>query len=411
MSSKDYVKEILDRLMKKYQNRTARMEGGGTTRRIIVKPSELYRSYVENNADISVKQAIHEAAETLSDMGMITVDHLKFSTDIERIYLCLEKAEDIYQYLEDRYGDVPQRRILQQAAALLDKYEAGYAGTDEDGLIGTYCRTIRAQLEKPSYLPEPKLIEANLKMLKFMEENQEKLYVKEASMLVYGDSKWFEEHNYDEICGIARQALNMPREEDEQNDAVLAQYCILPTEQEIFIKGNWRLEWEDRVIETAGLKGGIAVLSNDIQRIKRIKTFSTRLITVENKTSYQRMQPEGAALMYLGGFAARYQISFLIKTFQDNPGLEFLHFGDIDVGGLLIHRHLCRASGIRFRLYHMGIRQLEDDRFKPCRKRLTENDRNRMKGLMKEEEYKEVLQYMDEHDVKLEQEIISYYER
>ena len=29
---------------------------------------------------------------------------------------------------------------------------------------------------------------------------------------------------------------------------------------------------------------------------------------------------------------------------------------------------------------------------------------------MEEEEYREVLAYMDEHDVKLEQEIISYYE-
>lgn len=411
MSSKDYIKEILDRLMKKYQNRAARPEGGGITRRIIVKPSELYRRYADNNADISVKQAIHEAAETLSDMGMVTVDHLKFSTDIERIYLCQEKAEAIYRYLEDTYGDIPQGRLRQQAAALLDEYETGYAGPDEGSLIGTYCRTIRTQLEKPSYLPEPRLIGANLKMLKFMEENREELYVKEASMLVYGDSKWFEEQNYDEICGIARQALNMPREEDEKNDAVLAQYCILPTEQEIFIKGNWRLEWEDRVIETAGLKGGIAVLSSDMQRIKRIKASSPRLMTVENKTSYQRMQPGEAALMYLGGFAARYQIFFLKKTFQDNPGLEFWHFGDIDVGGFLIHRHLCRASGIKFRLYHMGIAQLEDDRYKPCRKKLTENDRNRIKGLMEEEAYRDVLRYMDEHDVKLEQEIISYYER
>ena len=63
-----------------------------------------------------------------------------------------------------------------------------------------------------------------------------------------------------------------------------------------------------------------------------------------------------------------------------------------------------------FNLYRMGIRELEDPRFQPCRKKLTENDRIRMKGLMEEEEYREVLAYMDEHDVKLEQEIISYYE-
>ena len=106
----------------------------------------------------------------------------------------------------------------------------------------------------------------------------------------------------------------------------------------------------------------------------------------------------------------RYQVRFLEKVLQDNPELECLHFGDIDVGGFLIHRHLCHAVGARFNLYRMGIRELEDPRFKPCRKKLTENDRSRMKRLMEEEEYREVLAYMDEHDVKLEQEIISYYE-
>lgn len=409
MSNKDYIKEILDRLMKKYQNRAARPEGGLKNRRIILKPTEIYRNYADNNADISVKQEIHEAVESLTDMGMVTADHLKFSTDIEKIYLCAEKAEEIYQYLEETYGDVPRGRLRQQAEALLDACDCRETGAG--GLVRMYCLGIRSQLERPLYLPEPKLIEANLKMLKFMEENREDIYVKEASMLVYGDSKWFEEHNYEEICNIARLALNKPREEDEQNDAVLAQYHILPTEQEIFIKGNWRLEWEDHVIEAAGLKGGIAVLSNDIQHIKKIKITAPRLMTVENKTSYQRMQPGEAAFMYLGGFAARYQIFFLMKAFQDNPGLEFWHFGDIDVGGFLIHRHLCRASGIKFRMYHMGIAQLEDDRYKPCRKKLTENDRNRMKGLMEEKTYRDVLRYMEEHDVKLEQEIISYYER
>ena len=62
-------------------------------------------------------------------------------------------------------------------------------------------------------------------------------------------------------------------------------------------------------------------------------------------------------------------------------------------------------------MHCMGIRELEDPRFSSCRKKLTENDRSRMKELMEAEEYRDVLKYMDEHDVKLEQEIISYYER
>ena len=429
MNSKDYVREILDQLMKKYQNRAPRREGMKSQRRVMLKPAALYRHYADNNADISVKQEIHEAVDKLLDMGMVTADYLKFSTDIEKICLCEDKAEEIYRYLEEEYGDIPQGRLRQQAESLLEKYGQGgdssgisgctgensersdeTSGAEAGSLVAPYICNVRLMLEKPGYCPDPERIGANLKMLRFMEENREKLYVKEASMLVYGDSKWFEEHNYDEICSIARQALGMPQEEDERNDAVLARFGIYPTEQEIFIKGDWILEWKDHVIRTAGMKGGIAVLSGDIQDLVKIRVRSPSLMTVENKTSYQRMQPEGTALVYLGGFAVRYQVRFLEKVLQDNPELECLHFGDIDVGGFLIHRHLCRAVGARFNLYRMGIRELEDPRFQPCRKKLTENDRIRMKGLMEEEEYREVLAYMDEHDVKLEQETISYYE-
>ena len=347
MNSKDYVREILDQLMKKYQNRAPRREGTKSQRRVMLKPAALYRHYADNNADISVKQEIHEAVDKLLDLGMVTADYLKFSTDIEKICLCEDKAEEIYRYLEEEYGDIPQGRLRQQAESLLEKYGQGgdssgisgctgensersdeTSGAEAGSLVAPYICNVRLMLEKPGYCPDPERIGANLKMLRFMEKNREKLYVKEASMLVYGDSKWFEEHNYDEICSIARQALGMPQEEDERNDAVLARFGIYPTEQEIFIKGDWILEWKDHVIRTAGMKGGIAVLSGDIQDLVKIRVRSPRLMTVENKTSYQRMQPEGTALVYLGGFAVRYQVCFLEKVLQDNPELECLHFGD-----------------------------------------------------------------------------------
>ena len=279
MNSKDYVREILDQLMKKYQNRAPRREGMKSQRRVMLKPAALYRHYADNNADISVKQEIHEAVDKLLDLGMVTADYLKFSTDIEKICLCEDKAEEIYRYLEEEYGDIPQGRLRQQAESLLEKYGQGgdssgisgctgensersdeTSGAEAGSLVAPYICNVRLMLEKPGYCPDPERIGANLKMLRFMEENREKLYVKEASMLVYGDSKWFEEHNYDEICSIARQALGMPQEEDERNDALLARFGIYPTEQEIFIKGDWILEWKDHVIRTAGMKGGIAVL-------------------------------------------------------------------------------------------------------------------------------------------------------
>lgn len=82
-------------------------------------------------------------------------------------------------------------------------------------------------------------------------------------------------------------------------------------------------------------------------------------MTVENKTSYQRMRNQDTTFLHLGGFAGREQIEFLKKVIFHNPHIRYRHFGDIDVGGFLIHVHLCRETGRKFEIYKMGIEQLK----------------------------------------------------
>lgn len=401
MNHKDYKREVIERLLKKWNNRIRK--NISTNRRVILKPTEVYKKYADYNADITEKQNLHEAVKTLLDMEVIAVDYLKFSVDIEKIYLCEDKLDVIYEYLKEEYGIIPRSIIQKQIERLFQNYECG------GKLVQDYCSSVLLQLAEPGNQINPERVEKNLKMLAFIEKNEESLYIREASMLVYGDSKWFEENNCEEVCNAIRDSLDMPKEESERNDAVLAGYYITPMEQEIFIKGDWKIEWEDYVLETVRLKGGIAIASNDIQGIQKITVSSPQMMTIENKTSYQRMNDSDTAAMYLGGFANRHQILFLQKVILDNPDIRYYHFGDIDVGGFLIHRHLCRATGIDFKLYGMGLAQLLDKRFEIGLRQLTENDRSRMNLLLEEEKYRPIVEYMGENNVKLEQEIVSYY--
>ncbi|MCD7805932.1 MAG: DUF2220 domain-containing protein [Lachnospiraceae bacterium] len=393
----DFEKDILIRLLKKYDHRKS------TDRRVILRPAELYKDYSLNNADIEIKQAIYDAAQRLCRMGFVTVDMLKFSSDIQRICLQESRLEEIYEFLRAEYGLISKSRLRAQVKERLKKYGA------EEGLLRFYNDKIETEMEQAGWQADPEQIEANLKMLLFLEKNKEELYVREASMLVYGDSKYFEENNYDEICTILREARDMPRGEDEPNDEVLAFYHISLPDREICIRGAWRIEWEECSLETEKLKGGVALFSSDISDIRRITVSAPVIMTIENKTAYQRMDCSARALFYLGGFAGRAQIQFLKKVIHDNPQCRYCHFGDIDVGGFLIHRHLCRAVSRNFEMYCMGICELKDERFASCLKELTENDRIRMKTLCSEEAYRPVLEYMRENGVKLEQEIVSYY--
>lgn len=401
MRSKDYKKAILESLLKKYNKRCARNTNTG--RRILLKPSEIYKDYRENNAEISEKQSINESVSELLLRGFVTADYLKFSDDIEKIYLSEEKLDAIYEYLRAEYGVIPRSTIAKQVCEIVKTY----ACTGK--LARKYCDGILAQMEDPrcSFIPER--VEANLKMIDFLEKNNETLYVREASMFVYGDSKWFENNNYEEICTFLRTATGTLREEGEKNDAILSFFHVVPAEQEIFIAGGWKIEWEEYALDISRLPGGIAIASSDVQSIKRITVHTENVVTIENKTSYQRMKNSSFALMYLGGFANRHQIAFLKKVISDNPDVKYRHFGDIDIGGFLIHKHLCRETSKNFELYCMGIQQLSDRRFCNGLRELTDHDRNRMEALLEDASYREVLKYMKEHRVKLEQEIVSYY--
>ncbi len=401
MNENVYKKTILERLLGKYQIRYAK--NITVNRRIQLKPTEIYKEYTKNNAEIGEKQCVNEAIAELAQLGFITVSYLKFSDDIETIYLMEEKTEDIYAYLEKEYGVVPRSMIVKQVCERLKKY------SNSGSITKKYCEDILEQTENPKSMLIPEKIEENLKMIQFLEKNKENVYVREASMLVYGDSKWFEQNNYEEICSFLRMATGKVREESERNDAILTSFHVLPTEQEIFIKGAWKIEWDDYVLEISKLQGGIALASNDLPGIKHIYVNAQNVITVENKTSYQRMKNGETAMMYLGGFANRRQIEFLKKVISDNPHVIYQHFGDIDVGGFFIHRHLCRETSQFFELYCMDVKQLKDKRFAKCLKTLSDHDRERMDALMEDNLYKEVLGYMKENNIKLEQEIISYY--
>lgn len=401
MSSSDYSKEIIDRLIKKYNTRQAKNVVTG--RRIILKPTEIYRAYDKNNADANKKQEINKAILELTELGFVSAKHLKFSDEIEKIYLLDEKINLLYTYLNDRYGIIPQSVVSDRLCEIIKAYNY------EGDIVKKYCESILEKIEDPRCSLDPARIEATLKMIHFLEKNTESIYVREASMLVYGDSKSFESTNYEEVCAFLRTAVGMDIEESGRNDSVLNLFNVIPVEQEISLKGNWKLEWEDHTLETFSLQGGIAITARDFSSIKRIESRSKSIMTIENKTSYQRMKNNGFDIIYLGGFANYQQIEFLKRVISDNPESEYLHFGDIDIGGFLIHRHLCRETSTKFALYCMGIRQLRDDRFRHCLKELTENDIIRMETLMSDATYAETLNYMKEHNVKLEQEIISYY--
>ena len=399
--------EILQKLIKKHDVRTTKQLE--TNRRISLSPKEIYRNYHANNADMSRKTAINEAVCILESERLVSVNRLRYSDEIDKIYMSDESVECAKNFLQEVCGITPRSQVKENVYELLDKYE-----DDENigELVIKYCDMVKKQLDETASEIPFSQIEANLKMIDFLEKNQKaqrSIYVREASILAYGDSKWFQENNYEEVCNLMRTLLGISKSEFEPVDEVLEQFGIMTSEQEILLKGGWKIYWKDFSLDASRLHGGLAISSADIASVEHIDVSTENVLTVENKTSFQRMDDETFSYIYLGGYANRHQIAFLKKVIEDNPDLKYLHFGDIDAGGFLIHQNLCMATGKQFEMYRMGISELSNEGFAGALKPLTANDITRLNTLAEKAEYKKTIDYMLAHNCKLEQEIVSLY--
>ena len=163
------------------------------------------------------------------------------------------------------------------------------------------------------------------------------------------------------------------------------------------------------------MKKELKILSNTIinqkndELQKKIEILEKVLMTVENLTSFNRVQHNETFFVYLSGYHNTAKRNFIQLVKQQNELLEFYHFGDIDPDGLLILENLKFKTGIDFRPYCMGVEQLK--KYEKYCKPLVENDRIKAEGLIKSGKFVETVQYMLDNNKKLEQEIVSWNER
>lgn len=399
-----YEEKMLTALAEKY--RKSKKDNGTNVivRRTRITPSQLYKGYNRNDGDMTQIEAVNQAAMHCRQMGFLTFETEKFSNEIRNIDLVDEKIEELEAYLEQTYHYESKASKRQYVEELIAVYSGRSPAAELE------CRKLRQALEKNRIPPKYQQAKDLLKALVFIENNREELFLREASMLIYGDSKYLEEAMLHPVCKALREFLGRPCGEDELEDEILEEYHIRREKQKLCLKGDVMLQNGGKELELGNFADGVEFFSDELDGIEHICVRVPEFITVENYTSWLRFRKEGAVSFYLGGYAARFQRDFLRKVQEDNPHLVFRHFGDIDAGGLYIHEHLCRVTGIPFQMYRMSCAELQDARFRSCLQPLTNQDRIRLKSLEKQGTYRELAAYMLEKNVKLEQEIISYFE-
>lgn len=221
-----FEEKILTYLVENYRKSKKDSGKNKLNRRTQVKPSRFYKKYYSSEGSYESIQALNEAVERLADNGFITFEREQFGTQIQVIYFIDSQIERAEQYLSDAVGYVSKDDKLLEMKRLVQLYKgASFICTKE-------CEKIEELIKVRKPLPNCAEKEDILKALAFLENNTEWLYIREASMKIYGDSKYLEAHTLKSVCALL---------EDYYGNQINEEFMKTQSESEAVVPASFRV--------------------------------------------------------------------------------------------------------------------------------------------------------------------------
>ena len=391
-----FEKNLINKLLDKYEN--SKLSKGGTINNRKIKlttKDDILNSYngydsfkYANDNDLIIRK--------LEELGYIFA---YFENDsFKSLELNVEKIDELYEYIG---RDKPSEE-LSKVKEVLSNYKFNNFLDNFLDYIKTF---IEEKYDYPkSYFNDAKQLQLLLETFKNMFLLNSEMKKRDFSVKYLGDSKLFES-----IQGkIIKIIKNFDSNEYDNDDDVLAEYNIIKNSSYALVKNNLILSINKSIINLNDLGFELSLSDEMIDSLIINDCNVTKVITVENLTTFYSLDDKDAVIIYLAGFHNHTKQKLLLKIYDKFPEANYYHFSDIDAGGFLIYNNLKNKTQIPFIPYRMDINELVNN--KDSLKGLTENDRKRLVKMLTEKDFElfyKTINYMLENNVKLEQEILD----
>lgn len=402
-----YDKVIINKLLDSYESSLLYTGENERTINISVRFTKAFiPEYYDESSEVF--QLIEAQMRQLEDEGIISIiwkdnkkDHI-----ISKVSLNIENIDNAYKYVKR----IQKAELICRNIEMLTKYRK-HAASDASEVCLKFIDYLSDRLKNNKTVKEFIKIdnlEESLELLSMVhavEHNKDALYVREFSIKHFKDSKRFEQlvgkiHNIFVRFDISYKSKDMTE--------WLAEHNIYQTPNFVYLKGNIKIYIEDKVVDLSPFSQGVGISGEDIGKIQISEDENIKkVITIENLTTYFRWQEEDSMIIYLGGYHNSVRRNLLKKIYKAFPDSEYFHFGDIDAGGFEIYKDLCNKTHIPFKTYNMNLKVLTE--YKAFGKELTQNDRKRLEMMLlnANSEENDLIEYMLEKNIKLEQECIG----
>lgn len=402
-----YDKLVINKLLDSYE---ASLLSTGENERTIHIEIRFTKTFLPAYFDESsgAYETIHIQMQQLEKEEFIQIiwKNKKANHIIQKVRLNVERLKDVYEFVKR----VPKTDLVRLNKEMLKEY---FEQMDSANLpvCRNFVEFLIERLEENKSVKEFIHLEDKneskilLSAVRAVEQNKKALYVREFSILNFQDSKLFEQ-----LAGKVHHIFARFDENYKSNDMAewLSEHNIYQTPNFVYLKGNITIRVGDELVNLSTFQHGLGISGEDIDRIEIEENARVnKIITIENLTTYFRWQETESLIVYLGGYHNGVRRNLLQKIYNSFPYAKYYHFGDIDAGGFEIYRDLCEKTGIPFEMHLMGLKVLK--KYESFGKKLTVNDRKRLENMIGsvDESVKELIEYMLEHDVKLEQECVG----
>ena len=411
-------KLILNTLLDKYE-RSATFRGENkVVQRFQLKPGELFPRY-QDDAEYEFFVSLNGDLEALKELGFAELE--KSRGRVGKVILNTQSAAEIYHAV----GRKPKKDLLTELASFHDEQRKRLADLSEredawQDIIDALDAYLDEQQTRMKDGKIPEHFDRNLenyrdlwKCLLCLVTMDEEIFIRDLSVRLYQDSKRLEQLK-GKISAILYKYGRFSEKEK-----VLEECGVIRNPSYVMIKGPAIIFFEDQQIDIGKLHGDLAFSSRTLSDVLNVQVYGCRLVTIENLTSFHRFEPKGDSVaVYLGGYHNKNRRELLKQIYKNNTDIAYFHFGDIDAGGFYIYEHLRKRTEIPFQLWKMDTDTLKE--YIKFARKLTSNDIRRLKRIRGEylsrdiqnpdsAKILETLDYMIEHEIKLEQEAIAEY--
>lgn len=400
-------KKTLEFLLKKYESSKTYLGKNEVSQSFSLSPEKIFPDYENDFADIDKIRDFENDIARLESDNLISI--LKKDDRIQKITAI--SSNENWQKIRLILGVKDKNEQKKEEIAF---YSAIFGDSTSCQIAKDFCKN---QIERLETDKEAEYVQEDAKniiaLLNFILKNKSEILERELSISVLSNSKTWEEKYKRKILKILRQSghfnalLEQCDDEKEKNKILLEECNIFSNPSYVHFKGNGKITFENGKCINVFSDIPLALSSTSISEIASLEIDDSKIMTVENLTSFNRINDSETFFIFLSGYHNSAKQTFLKKIHNQNPNKAYYHFGDIDPDGFFIMDNLRSKTQIDFKAYKMGIAELQ--KYSDFSKPLEQNDITKAKSLIANEKYAEVLCYMLQNNLKLEQEIISWH--